>query len=122
MDVEKGIFYVIGDVVKVWFVGVNLRNNLKLGGMYVVVEKLGKDGMWERFRDDGDWSVIFEWERMSEFMGWSEVMIGWDIVFEGEGEVEKGMVYWIRYFGDKKGLLGGVESFEGVSDCFRFKV
>ncbi|KAK4669319.1 uncharacterized protein QC763_201900 [Podospora pseudopauciseta] len=120
-DAEKGTPYVIGDVVKVRFVGANPRNNLKLGGTYAAVEKLGKDGTWERFRDDGDWSVIFEWERTSELMGWSEVTIGWDTALEGEGEMEKGTAYRIRYFGDKKGLLGGVESFEGVSDCFSFK-
>ncbi|KAK0735673.1 Neutral/alkaline non-lysosomal ceramidase-domain-containing protein [Apiosordaria backusii] len=113
-DVEEDTPYIIGDVVKVRFVGANPRNNLRLGQTYAAVEKLGKDGEWERFRDDGDWGLVFEWKRTSELMGWSEVQVGWDTAVEGEGEIEKGSAYRIRYYGDKKGLLDGVEAFEGL--------
>ncbi|KAK4194162.1 putative neutral ceramidase precursor [Triangularia verruculosa] len=119
-DVEKGTPYTIGDAVKVRFVGANPRNGLKLGGTYAAVERLGEDGVWERSRDDGDWGLVFEWERTSELMGWSEVSITWDTAVEEKGEIEKGRVYRIRYFGDRKGLMGDVEGFEGVSGCFSF--
>ncbi|KAK4177855.1 putative neutral ceramidase precursor [Triangularia setosa] len=119
-DVEKDTPYTVGDVVKVKFVGANPRNHLKLGATYAAVEKLGRDGKWERLRDDGDWGVTFEWRRTSELLGLSEVLISWDTAVEGPGEIKEGEVFRIKYYGDKKGLLGVVESFEGMSRGFSF--
>jgi neutral ceramidase len=108
------LFYAIGDVVSVSFQGANPRNNLHLEQTYAAVEK--KDfgtGRWIRVRDDSDWSLIFNWKKVSEALGISEV----DIVWETEEWVEAGQ-YRIKYYGDSKAVGGTVTTFEGTSGEF----
>lgn len=120
------------------FVGANPRNNLRLEQSYATVEMLApvegsvrSDGeapqdlrpkqrateqgprQWRTVRDDGDWHLVFRWRRKSELLATSEVTITW----ETESWAEPG-VYRIRYFGDAKGLRGGVAAFEGYSGEF----
>ena len=102
-----------GETVKVTFVGANPRNNLRLEGTYVAVERKLNDESWQRVRDDSDWDLWFRWRRTSTLVGTSEVDVHWEI---GE-DVEKG-VYRILYFGDAKKQFGGIEAFEGQSESF----
>ena len=120
------------------FVGANPRNNLRLEQSYATVEMLvpaeglmSSDGeathelrpkewttergprRWRTVRDDSDWHLVFGWRRKSELLATSEVTVTW----ETESWAEPG-VYRIRYFGDAKGLRGGVTSFEGCSGDF----
>ncbi|KAK1831094.1 Neutral/alkaline nonlysosomal ceramidase, partial [Podospora conica] len=104
--------YARGAVVRATFIGANPRNDLRLGGTFAAVERRRDDGVWERVRDDEDWNLVYEWKRTNVVLGWSEVTIQW----ETEGE-ERGR-YRIRYYGDAKGVIGGVKGFEGVSGEF----
>lgn len=114
-DVKK--VYRKGEKVKAVFVGANPRNNLRLEGTFAAVERLqipnGKDETWARVRDDGDWSLVYHWQRTSEILGTSEV----EIVWETEEWAERG-VYRIRYYGDAKNLGGKIEAFEGTTSAF----
>jgi neutral ceramidase len=94
------------------FVGANPRNNLRLGRTYAAVEKF--DGQrWKRVRDDSDWDVIFEWKRINTVLATSEVKITWDTNVKDE----RGK-YRLKYYGDAKGLGGGITPFEGSSSVF----
>lgn len=120
------------------FVGANPRNNLRLEQSYATVEMLvpaerptqsddettqelrpkkqaAEQGprRWRTVRDDSDWHLVFHWHRKSELLATSEVTITW----ETESWAEPG-VYRIRYFGDAKGLRGGLTAFEGYSGDF----
>ncbi|KUI72986.1 Neutral ceramidase [Cytospora mali] len=121
-DVRR--FYRIGNHVTAVFVGANPRNNLRLEGTYAAVEKLlvgAEDGAagerWETVRDDRDWSLLFQWRRISDFLATSEVEITWETDREGDGEVGSG-VYRLRYFGDWKSLGGTITPFEGTTAAF----
>jgi neutral ceramidase len=129
--------YTAGETISATFIGANPRNNLRLGGTFAAVEKLHDDsGTWEQVRDDGDWSLVFEWKRTSTALGTSEVTISWETKWEtgawrGEdAEAEKGHTelfhrdvnlkgrYRLRYYGDAKSLGGGISPFEGTSGEF----
>lgn len=115
-------FYRVGNRITATFVGANPRNNLRLEGTYAAVEKLrlGRaDGVevWERVRDDSDWSLVFHWKRTSELLATSEVEITWETDREGVDEVERG-VYRLKYYGDWKSLGGTITAFEGASGAF----
>lgn len=110
-DMER--VYRRGDVVSARFVGANPRNDLRLGQTYAAVEKLDVRGEWTRVCDDGDWSLVFHWRRISDVLATSEVTIEWET---GE-EDEKGL-YRLRYYGDAKSLGGKIDPFAGTSAVF----
>jgi neutral ceramidase len=106
--------YAICDVVSVKFQGANPRNNLRLEQTYAAIEKLDLGtGRWGRVRDDSDWGLIFNWKKVSEILGTSEV----EIVWETEEWAEAGQ-YRVRYYGDSKDVGGTITAFEGVSGEF----
>ncbi|KAK1831614.1 Neutral/alkaline nonlysosomal ceramidase [Podospora conica] len=115
LDVER--VYRTGEHVRARFVGANPRNNLRLEGTFVAVEKLetttSPGEVWKRVRDDGDWGLVYHWRRTGEVLGTSEV----EVVWETEDWAEAG-IYRIRYYGDSKSLGGGVKPFEGVTAMF----
>jgi neutral ceramidase len=118
-DVETSRPYHKGEVVSATFIGANPRNNLRLEGSYAVVEMLvspteSESEEWEVVRDDSDWHLVFRWRRISELLATSEVTIEWETV---DPWAEPG-IYRFRYFGDAKGLGGGITAFEGVSGQF----
>jgi neutral ceramidase len=104
------------DTVSVTFIGANPRNNLRLGGTYLTVEKLairGGQEVWDVVRTDADWSTVLHWRRKSELLGTSEV----DILWETEADAAPGP-YRIRYFGDSRSLGGKITGFNGTSGVF----
>lgn len=106
--------YSIGSRVVVTFYGANPRNNLRLEQTFAAVEKLNAEyGSWMRVRDDSDWALIFNWKKISEVMGTSEVQIVW----ETEEWAESGE-YRIKYYGDSKSIGGDISAFEGTSGTF----
>jgi neutral ceramidase len=106
--------YAIGSVISATFVGGNPRNNLRLEQTYAAIEKLHPESaIWERVRDDSDWSLIFNWKKTSEILGTSEVKIVW----ETEDWVTAGQ-YRIKYYGDSKAVGGKITAFEGTSGEF----
>jgi neutral ceramidase len=103
-----------GQSVEVSFVGANPRNNLKLEGTYVAVEKQSPDGGFVQVLDDEDWEVVMHWRRLDGLLGSSEVRVVWEVP---EG-VERGK-YRIRYFGDaKQPVTKRIVGFEGASGLF----
>ncbi|MGW8331635.1 neutral/alkaline non-lysosomal ceramidase N-terminal domain-containing protein [Streptomyces sp. NPDC055897] len=56
-------FSLIGRRATASFVAAQPSNNLRRGGSYLSVERLGGDGTWVRVADDGDWSTLFRWAR-----------------------------------------------------------
>ncbi|MCJ1352591.1 MAG: hypothetical protein MMC33_002575 [Icmadophila ericetorum] len=104
-----------GSTLKVSFVGANPRNNLRLEDTYAAIEHWSPESkLWKKVRDDSDWDLIFRWRRTSSVLATSEVDIEWVV---GE-DVPRGL-YRVRYFGDAKGVGGGVKGFEGRSGEFR---
>ena len=107
--------YSRGAVVSATFQGANPRNNLRLEGTFVAVEKLGADGKtWTGWLDDKDWRLVYTWKRTNWALGYSEVTITWetDVALDPAG------TYRIKYYGDRKPLIGSVQAFEGTSNSF----
>ena len=106
--------YTPGDVPATVFIGANPRNEFRLEGTFAAIEKLDSStGTWDQVRDDSDWHLVYRWERKSTVLGTSEVTIEWEI----EEWVEDG-TYRMRYYGDSKGIGGGITPFEGVGEAF----
>ncbi|ORY61323.1 Neutral/alkaline nonlysosomal ceramidase [Pseudomassariella vexata] len=111
--VQPNTTYARGAVVNATFVGANPRNNLRLEGTFAAVEKLvGTE--WTEVRDDSDWFLVYTWTRTNTVLGYSDVVISW----ETESDAETG-TYRIKYYGDRKALIGGgIAAFEGTSRSF----
>jgi neutral ceramidase len=132
--------YLSGQTITARFVGANPRNDFRLGGTFAAVEKYDADtSVWAQVRDDEDWSLVLEWTRTSTVLGTSEVTISWETKWEtgawqetsdssasldgphGELMTRSGDLagrYRLKYYGDAKGLGGGLTPFEGVSGEF----
>lgn len=102
-------------MINTTFVAANPRNNLRLEDTYTAVELL-VDGQWARALDDSDWELFFTWIRDDGLLGTSHVVVSWDTSVDVDN-VQRG-TYRMGYFGDAKGLLGNIESFEGWSGNF----
>ncbi|KAL5336486.1 Neutral/alkaline nonlysosomal ceramidase [Aspergillus crustosus] len=115
--------YKAGDVVSATFVGANPRNNLKLESTYAAVERQTDSGDWEMVRSDDDYNLSFRWKRTSTVLGHSEVTLQWEIeddyYLTGSPRPVQAGVYRLHYYGDAKGLNGGIQAFEGVDEPFR---
>ncbi len=107
--------YAVGDVISATFVGANPRNNLRLEGTFAAIEQLDPEsGTWAQVRDDSDWALIYNWKRVSEILGTSDVTMVW----ETEAWAQPGQ-YRIKYYGDwKNGFGGKITAFEGTSGVF----
>lgn len=105
-----------GEVVSTTFVGANPRNNLRHESTFASVHKLGSgpDAPSTTVANDGDWELVFEWRRLSELTGTSEVVITWEIPMNArEGR------YQVEYHGDSKAIGSGeITEFMGVSGEF----
>ncbi|KAI1472251.1 Neutral/alkaline nonlysosomal ceramidase [Daldinia caldariorum] len=105
--------YARGAVVNATFVGANPRNNLRLDGTFTAIEKQDGDS-WTQVRDDSDWSLVYTWKRTDAVLGYSEVTVSW----ETESDAEAG-TYRMKYYGDRKALIGGaITAFDGTSNSF----
>lgn len=110
-DVESGIYHA-GDTVAVRFVGANPRNNLRLEGTFLTVNRL-INGEWVVVRTDSHPSTTYQWNRTSKALGTSTVNIRWTI----EDGTPVG-TYRITYYGDSKSLFGSISAFTGDSSSF----
>mmetsp|Transcript_3603 Transcript_3603/g.7287 ORF Transcript_3603/g.7287 Transcript_3603/m.7287 type:complete len:703 (+) Transcript_3603:1028-3136(+) len=106
--------YGAGDVVSVSFHAANPRNNQRIGGSFLTVERKVGDG-WQVKYVDGDWCTKFMWEGGVGHVGQSTATIEWDIS-EAKG-VEEG-TYRICYAGTRKHITGKMEEFDGCSREF----
>ncbi|KAF2133835.1 neutral ceramidase precursor [Dothidotthia symphoricarpi CBS 119687] len=107
-------FYTRGAIISATFVGANPRNNLRLEGTFVAVERGNADGTWTQIKSDEDWELVFQWKRVNSLTGTSDVTVTWDTGLTGPGV---GM-YRFRYYGDSKSVGGTITPFEGMSGVF----
>ncbi|MEP9385417.1 neutral/alkaline non-lysosomal ceramidase N-terminal domain-containing protein [Nocardioides cheoyonin] len=101
--------YAPGGTVTVAFSAASPDNDLHDGGTFLAVERKTASG-WTRVADDGDWSTKITWDQ--DTVG-TRATITWDI--------PKGTAagtYRIRYFGDAKGVAGGLTPITGTSPGF----
>ncbi|CCM06034.1 uncharacterized protein FIBRA_08280 [Fibroporia radiculosa] len=112
VDVNPNAAYHAGDAVTAQFVGANPRNNLRLEGTFLTVERLLNE-RWTPIRSDSHPSTTFQWTRTNTLFGTSTVTITWRI----EPETPAG-IYRLSYFGDAKHLTGSITPFVGVSSQF----
>ncbi|PNS19167.1 hypothetical protein CAC42_1903 [Sphaceloma murrayae] len=85
VDTKPSYSLAIGQApsIEVIFVAANPRNNAKLDNSFVTVERYDEQtGIWRRFRDDSDWSTVFEWERTSTLLGTSRAKVRWELGWE----------------------------------------
>lgn len=122
----KNESYGPGDTVNTTFVGANPRNNLHQESTFAAVEWKNPDsGEWEAVRDDGDWNLLFLWERTNAVLGYSEVTIQWTIEdsyysFDNPVALKDGS-YRMHYYGDSREVTGKISSFEGIGGTFTVK-
>lgn len=70
-------------VIAAEFVAANPRNNLRHGSTFALLEKWDEHtARWTHFRDDGDWSLVFEWTRSSTALGTSKARVKWETEWE----------------------------------------
>jgi neutral ceramidase len=110
-DVAQGPFKA-GSTVFAVFVGANPRNNLRLGGTFLTVDRQ-VDGKWQAYRTDSHPSTKYQWKRESSILGTSSVNITWTI----ENGTPAG-TYRLTYLGDSKPFIGSISSFTGTSSTF----
>ncbi|KAJ3485758.1 hypothetical protein NLJ89_g11872 [Agrocybe chaxingu] len=111
-DVSTTATYRAGQTVAAQFVGANPRNNLRLEGTFLSVDRL-VNGQWVVVRSDSHPSTIYEWVRTNLILGFSTVTVSWTI----ESGAPAG-TYRLRYYGDSKPLIGSISSFTGTSSSF----
>jgi len=85
------------DIVDVKFHSANPRNNQRIEGTYLTVDKKNANGSWETKYVDGDWCTRFIWENASTLFGISYARIIWEI----PSEAEEG-TYRICHYGTAK--------------------
>ncbi|KAG2158746.1 Neutral/alkaline nonlysosomal ceramidase [Suillus bovinus] len=100
VDVESSTYHA-GDTVAVQFVGANPRNNLRLEGTFLTLDRQ-MNSKWVVVRTDSHPSTTYEWNRTSTVLGTSTV------------DIRCG-TYRITYYGDSKSLLGSISAFTGES-------
>ncbi|KAI0077234.1 Neutral/alkaline nonlysosomal ceramidase [Panus rudis PR-1116 ss-1] len=110
-DVRTSSPYHAGETVVAQFVGANPRNNLRLEGTFLSVDRL-VNGQWKAVKSDSHPSTRYEWNRTNTVLGFSTVNISWYVPFSIPG------TYRLTYFGDAKPLIGNINSFTGHSSNF----
>ena len=130
--------YVIGETVKVEFHSACPRNDMRMEGTYLTVEKqasmstwkmllhnmltmfrlhtLRAEAVWEVVLTDADWDTKYRWSRRESLSPFSYATIEWTI-----GKNTESGIYRIRHFGNYKNILGNIEAFEGSSKPFTVK-
>ncbi|PCH35497.1 hypothetical protein WOLCODRAFT_80219, partial [Wolfiporia cocos MD-104 SS10] len=113
IDVNTSSPYQAGDTVVAQFIGANPRNDLKLEGTYLTVDRY-HDGQWIPVRSDSHPSTTFQWARTNTVSGKHGLFLSTsiDILPTPAG------TYRLHYYGDAKHLLGSLTSFEGLSSNF----
>ena len=94
--------YVAGqDEVFVSFRSANPRNNQRIEGTFLSVDKLGTDGAWTTVYVDGDWCTKYFWKGSTVSLGVSFAEIKWAV----PQETEQGL-YRICHYGTRKTIIG----------------
>ncbi|CAE6388741.1 unnamed protein product [Rhizoctonia solani] len=104
--------YKRGQKVTATFQAANPRNNLRLEGTFLTIDRL-TGSTWSTYRTDSHPSTKFRWTRTNTVLGHSTVETEWII----ESNAPAG-TYRITYYGDSKPLIGSISSFTGRSSNF----
>ncbi|KAH8831641.1 ceramidase [Flagelloscypha sp. PMI_526] len=105
--------YAVGQKASASFVGANPRNNLRLGGTFLTVDKLGSNNQWSTYRTDSHPDTVYRWVRDSTILGTSTVTLEWTIPTDTPAGT-----YRFTYYGDSKPLIGSISAFTGSSGSF----
>lgn len=114
--------YKVGETARVTFHGANPRNNKRVQGTYLTVErKLSSSKLpkYETVAVDGDWETKFEWEAGPHdpldlgLSAQSKVTISWTIPSSAQSGT-----YRICYFGNNKRPDESIHEFSGCSSEF----
>ncbi|KDN36224.1 hypothetical protein RSAG8_10987, partial [Rhizoctonia solani AG-8 WAC10335] len=111
-DVTTSSAYKRGQKVTATFQAANPRNNLRLEGTFLTIERL-TSSTWATYRTDSHPSTKFRWARTNTVLGYSTVEVEWTV----ESNAPDG-TYRITYYGDSKPLIGSISSFTGRSSNF----
>jgi len=114
VDRQANASYARGQHVEVAFWTGHPKNNLRLNGTFLEVQRW--DGAaWRTVATDGDWETTYRWERVDPVWGSSRAVIGWDI----PSSAAPGQ-YRIRHYGDyKNGWNGNIYGLTGTSRTFQ---
>ena len=89
----------IGATVAVSFHSANPRNNQRIEGSFLTVDRLGDDGQWSTIYVDGDWCTKYIWR--GESLGVSFADIKWETTDDTQPGLHR-----ICHYGTRKTLLG----------------
>ncbi|KAK9901622.1 hypothetical protein WJX75_005298 [Coccomyxa subellipsoidea] len=115
MEDVAGERYEAGATVRTVFRSACPRNNVRLEGTFLTVERQNKsspDG-WDVVYTDSHVSTKYHWARPHVLSPESSATITWDIP-----EGTPAGVYRLRHFGDYKHIFGGTQAFSGTSRSF----
>ncbi|KAI0295246.1 Neutral/alkaline nonlysosomal ceramidase [Russula brevipes] len=115
IDVPAGTTFKAGQTVWAQFAGANPRNNFRLEGTFLYVERLVGSNNWRAVRSDSHPSTKYQWKRTGgPLSSTSTVNISWTIE-----PGTPGGTYRLKYFGDSKPFIGRISSFSGTSSSFQ---
>jgi len=103
--------YAVGATVRAEFQGANPRNNLRLQGTFMTVER--QDGSdWTVVATDSNWETKFHWKSTNKpVASTSKVTLEWTVP-----SAAKAGIYKLCYLGDwKSGWDGKITEFKGCS-------
>ncbi len=111
VQTDVSSFYKVGTTAKVIFWGAHPKNNLRVQGTFLEVQKKEGD-KWVTIFNDNDPCTIYQWKR--DFIANSKITIAWNIPADTKhGE------YRICHYGDSKDISGKINPYKGVSSTFR---
>ncbi|AKU15487.1 neutral/alkaline nonlysosomal ceramidase [Luteipulveratus mongoliensis] len=111
---EPSASYGRGAKVTAVFVTGHPKNDLRLGGTYIEVQRQVAGGLWKRVHDDGDHSATFSWKRTNVLTGESNAVVTWDI----PAETKAGTYRIVHHGAAKAPLIGTISKFTGTSRTF----
>ena len=91
--------------MRVSFRSANPRNNQRIEGTFLTVERLLDDGTWQTKYVDGDWCTRYHWDSKESYLGISFADIYWEI----PPTTSHGL-YRICHFGARKRVLSEAEA------------
>jgi len=106
--------YAVGATVRAEFQGANPRNNLRLQGTFMTVER--QDGSdWNVVATDSNWETKFRWKSTNKpIASTSKVTLEWTVPSAATAGI-----YKLCYLGDwKSGWDGKITEFKGCSSTF----
>lgn len=93
--------YKVGQTVTVSFRSANPRNNQRIEGTFLTIDKMRDDSTWETLYVDGDWCTEFRWYGGVGHFGISFAEIAWDIPKESATGL-----YRVCHFGTQRTVRG----------------